>query len=92
MTSITQQDWGSRQARAPGAAGVPVLPRGGSRVDDAEVLARTYALIEQGAAGIVYGRNVIQHGDPGAMVRALRAIVHDGATADAAALELAGVA
>jgi len=74
------------------AAGVPVLPRGGSRVDDGEVLARTHALIEQGAAGIVYGRNVIQHGDPGAMVRALRAIVHDGATADAAALELAGVA
>jgi fructose-bisphosphate aldolase, class I len=74
------------------AAGVPVLPRGGSRVDDREVLDRTQALIAQGAAGIVYGRNVIQHSDPPAMVRALRAIVHEGAAADAAALELAAVA
>jgi class I fructose-bisphosphate aldolase len=74
------------------AAGVPVLPRGGSRAGDAEVLERTQALIEQGAAGIVYGRNVIQHPDPAAMVRALRAIVHEGAAADAAAAELAGVA
>jgi fructose-bisphosphate aldolase, class I len=73
-------------------AGVPVLPRGGSRVSDAEVLERTHALIAEGAAGIVYGRNVIQHDDPAAMVRALRAIVHDGATVDAAALELAAVA
>jgi fructose-bisphosphate aldolase, class I len=73
-------------------AGVPVLPRGGSRVSDAEVLERTHALIAEGAAGIVYGRNVIQHDDPAAMIRALRAIVHDGATVDAAALELAAVA
>jgi fructose-bisphosphate aldolase, class I len=74
------------------AAGVPVLPRGGSRVGDDEVLERTHALIEQGAAGIVYGRNVIQHADPAAMIRALRAIVHDGAAPDTAAAELAGVA
>jgi class I fructose-bisphosphate aldolase len=73
------------------AAGVPVLPRGGSRVGDAEVLERTHALLAQGAAGIVYGRNVIQHPDPAAMVRALRAIVHEDAAPDAAALELAGV-
>jgi fructose-bisphosphate aldolase, class I len=81
----------SEYHRVVTAAGVPVLPRGGSRVDDAEVLERTHALIAQGAAGIVYGRNVIQHPDPGAMVRALRAIVHEGATPDAAAAELASV-
>jgi fructose-bisphosphate aldolase, class I len=74
------------------AAGVPVLPRGGTRVGDAEVLERTHALIRQGAAGIVYGRNVIQHEDPRAMVRALRAIVHADATPEAAAAELAGAA
>jgi fructose-bisphosphate aldolase, class I len=45
-------------------------------VSDEEILARTRAVIEQGARGIVYGRNVIQHPDPGAMVRALRAVVH----------------
>jgi class I fructose-bisphosphate aldolase len=37
-------------------------------------------VLGQGAAGIVYGRNVIQHRDPAAMVRALMAVVHEGAT------------
>ena len=58
------------------AARVPVLVRGGGRVSDEEILARTRAVLEQGARGIVYGRNVIQHPDPAAMVRALRAAVH----------------
>jgi DhnA family fructose-bisphosphate aldolase class Ia len=58
------------------ASGVPVLVRGGGRVSDEEVLARTRAVIEQGAAGIVYGRNVIQHPDPAGMTRALMAVVH----------------
>jgi class I fructose-bisphosphate aldolase len=58
------------------AGGRPVLVRGGGKVSDEEVLARTRAVIEQGAAGIVYGRNVIQHPDPAAMTRALMAVVH----------------
>jgi fructose-bisphosphate aldolase, class I len=58
------------------AGGRPVLVRGGGRVSDEEVLARTKALMAQGAAGIVYGRNVIQHPDPAAMTRALMAVVH----------------
>jgi DhnA family fructose-bisphosphate aldolase class Ia len=66
------------------AGGRPVLPRGGGRVPDAEVLRRTEALMAQGAAGIVYGRNVIQHEDPAGMTRALMAVVHDGATAEQA--------
>ena len=41
-----------------------------------------------GVAGIVYGRNIIQHDDPGAMVRALSAVVHHDATPQAAAEEL----
>ncbi|HVT30118.1 MAG TPA: hypothetical protein VHE81_19045 [Lacipirellulaceae bacterium] len=59
------------------AAKCPVLPRGGGRVSVEEVLVRTKALIEQGASGIVYGRNVIQHDDPRGMIRALMAIVHE---------------
>jgi fructose-bisphosphate aldolase, class I len=58
-------------------AGVPVLARGGGRVSDEEILVRTHALIRQGAAGIVYGRNIIQHPFPGAITQALMAIVHD---------------
>jgi class I fructose-bisphosphate aldolase len=70
------------------AARVPVLVRGGGRVSDDEVLERTATVLDQGARGIVYGRNVIQHPDPPAMVRALRAVVHEGATAAHAARHL----
>ena len=66
-------------------ARVPVLVRGGGKADDLEVLRRTEQVIAQGAAGIVYGRNIIQHPNPGAMTKALLAIVHDGMTADKAA-------
>jgi DhnA family fructose-bisphosphate aldolase class Ia len=67
------------------ATGIPVLVRGGGRVEDDELLRRTQAVLEQGAAGIVYGRNIIQHDNPGGMTRALMAMLHDGADATAAA-------
>jgi class I fructose-bisphosphate aldolase len=67
------------------AGKVPVLVRGGGRAPDAEILARTETLIRQGAAGIVYGRNIIQHPNPRGMVRALMALVHEGASAAEAA-------
>ena len=63
---------------------VPVLVRGGGRVSDLEILTRTKALMDQGARGIVYGRNVVQHANPGGMTRALMAIVHDNASVKAA--------
>ncbi|RPI03371.1 MAG: aldolase [Calditrichaeota bacterium] len=66
------------------AGTVPVLVRGGGKVPDKEILIRTEALIEQGASGIVYGRNVIQHQNPQAMVRALMAVVHQGVSAEEA--------
>jgi DhnA family fructose-bisphosphate aldolase class Ia len=64
---------------------IPVLVRGGGKAPDKEILERTETLIQQGTAGIVYGRNVIQHANPAGMTRALMAIVHDGATASQAA-------
>jgi len=69
------------------AGAVPVLVRGGGRVSDEDLFARTAAVLEQGAAGIVYGRNVIQHADPAGLTRALMAMLHDGASpADALAM------
>jgi DhnA family fructose-bisphosphate aldolase class Ia len=62
------------------AGGVPVLVRGGGRAPERELLERTDGLLKQGAAGIVYGRNIIQHPHPGRITRALMAVVHDGAT------------
>jgi DhnA family fructose-bisphosphate aldolase class Ia len=58
-------------------------------VPDDEILRRTEALVHQGAAGIVYGRNVIQHPNPVGMTRALMAVVHEGATADEALAHVA---
>jgi DhnA family fructose-bisphosphate aldolase class Ia len=66
------------------AQGAPVLVRGGGRVSDYEILTRTKALMDQGARGIVYGRNVIQHDNPAGMTRALMAIVHEVASVDTA--------
>ena len=61
------------------ASGRPVLVRGGGRTSDEEIVTRTYQLMRQGAAGIVYGRNVIQHEHPARMTRALMALVHEEA-------------
>jgi fructose-bisphosphate aldolase, class I len=64
------------------AGGVPVLVRGGGRVSDTEILERTYQLMQQGASGIVYGRNVIQHPNPAGITRALMSVVHHGLDAN----------
>ena len=66
------------------AGGIPVLVRGGGKVGDREILQRTHDLLAQGASGIVYGRNIIQHAHPAAITRALMGLVHDGLTVDAA--------
>ena len=66
------------------AAGKPVLVRGGGKVTELEILQRTYDLMQQGARGIVYGRNVVQHENPAGMTRALMAIVHENMHPDAA--------
>jgi class I fructose-bisphosphate aldolase len=68
-------------ARLVLTARVPVLVRGGGRVAVEELLELTAGVLEAGALGLVYGRNVIQHDDPPAMMGALAALVHDHATA-----------
>ncbi|MDI6024649.1 aldolase [Corticibacterium sp. UT-5YL-CI-8] len=66
------------------ASGVPVTVRGGSKASDREVFEHTERLVAQGVAGLIYGRNIIQHEKPSAMTRALKGILHDGKTADEA--------
>ncbi len=63
------------------AGDIPVLVRGGSKAPEAEILVRTEELLKQGASGIVYGRNIIQHPKPEAITKALMAVVHDGVSA-----------
>ncbi len=66
------------------AARVPVLVRGGGKEGLESVLMRSAALMAQGASGMVYGRNIYQHDNPKAVVDALMAIVHRGASGDEA--------
>ena len=58
------------------AAPRPVLVRGGGKAPEDEILRRTETQMRLGAAGIVYGRNVIQHEDPAGMTGRLMAVVH----------------
>jgi DhnA family fructose-bisphosphate aldolase class Ia len=74
------------------AADTPVLVRGGGRVDDRTLLERTEAVLAQGARGIVYGRNVIQHPDPAGITAALMAVVHRNASVDDALALVGGAA
>ncbi|MEN3261744.1 aldolase [Sodalis endosymbiont of Spalangia cameroni] len=62
------------------AARCPTLVRGGGKGELADVLVKTAALMAQGAVGMVYGRNVYQHANPSRVVRALMAIIHQGAS------------
>jgi DhnA family fructose-bisphosphate aldolase class Ia len=66
------------------AGAIPVLVRGGGKASEDEILERTRLLMAQGAKGIVYGRNVIQHANPKGITQALMAIVHDDASVEAA--------
>jgi DhnA family fructose-bisphosphate aldolase class Ia len=63
---------------------VPLLPRGGGRVGDREILERTRQLIQAGARGVVYGRNIFMAPDVKQMVRAISAVVHENASVDEA--------
>ncbi len=66
------------------AARCPVLVRGGGKEDLRSVFDKSAALMRQGAVGMVYGRNIYQHANPGAVVRGLMAIVHGNATGEEA--------
>lgn len=64
---------------------VPVVIAGGPKVETAEeVLQMVRNSIEAGGAGLSIGRNIFQHKNPTKMVKALSAIVHQGASVDGA--------
>lgn len=67
------------------AVPIPVLIAGGERMASTrDVLTTVHDAMTAGAAGAVIGRNIWQHKDMVGMTRALAAIIHDGASVDAA--------
>jgi fructose-bisphosphate aldolase/2-amino-3,7-dideoxy-D-threo-hept-6-ulosonate synthase len=70
---------------------VPIVIAGGAKAKTAkDVLQITSESIKAGGAGLSIGRNVFQHENPTAMVKALSAIVHNGASVEAAQKILGG--
>lgn len=62
-----------------------VMVAGGAKLDtDLEVLQFAESVVDAGAAGLTIGRNVWGADNPTGMVRALRAVVHDGQSATGA--------
>lgn len=61
---------------------VPVVIAGGSKEGDRAVLEMIRGAVDAGAAGVSLGRNAWQHEHPEGMVKAIRAIVHENASAD----------
>ena len=61
------------------ACPVPVVMAGGKKLPELDALARAHTAIENGAAGVDMGRNIFQSDDPVAMIRAIRAVVHESA-------------
>ncbi len=66
---------------------VPVVIAGGKKIPEPEALQLAAGAIRDGAAGVDMGRNIFQAEHPVAMVQAVRAVVHEDASAQQA-LEL----
>jgi len=72
------------------AAPALVVAAGGPRLEtDADVLRMAFQVVQAGANGVTFGRNVWQSRNAPGMVLALRRILHESATADQALAELA---
>ncbi|MDR5672089.1 2-amino-3,7-dideoxy-D-threo-hept-6-ulosonic acidsynthase, DhnA-aldolase family [Halalkaliarchaeum sp. AArc-CO] len=56
---------------------LPVVIAGGSKGTDRETVEMVRGAMDGGAAGVSMGRSIFQHDDPGAIARAVSAVVHD---------------
>lgn len=63
---------------------VPVVIAGGKKLPEREALELAHNAISKGAVGVDMGRNIFQSDHPVGMIKAVRSIVHEGATVDEA--------
>jgi putative autoinducer-2 (AI-2) aldolase len=63
---------------------VPIVVAGGPKLPEKEALELTYNSMKAGAAGVDIGRNIWQSDNPIPMIKAVRKIVHEDATAKVA--------
>src|SRR5512137_22446 len=78
---IVKTYWCENFDRVVNGCPVPVVMAGGPKVDsNLEVLEFVHDGMEKGAIGVNLGRNVWQNDYPVAMIKALRAIIHEKVT------------
>jgi putative autoinducer-2 (AI-2) aldolase len=56
---------------------VPIVMAGGQKLPELEALTMAYNAVQEGAAGVDMGRNIFQSDAPQAMLKAVRAVVHE---------------
>jgi len=82
---VVKTYWCENFDRVVNGCPVPVVIAGGPKCEtEREVFEFVYDGMQKGAIGLNLGRNVWQHDHPVAMVKALRAIVHENATVEEA--------
>jgi putative autoinducer-2 (AI-2) aldolase len=79
-TYYVEKDFETVTASCP----VPIVMAGGKKIPELDALTMAYNAVRSGAAGVDMGRNIFQSEAPVAMLKAVRAVVHDNATAAAA--------
>jgi putative autoinducer-2 (AI-2) aldolase len=63
---------------------VPIVMAGGKKIPEKEALQMTANAIKAGASGVDMGRNIFQSNNPVGMIKAIKAIVHKGASVEEA--------
>ncbi|MGB8477902.1 MAG: hypothetical protein WCE63_03550, partial [Acidobacteriaceae bacterium] len=63
---------------------VPIVIAGGKKIPELDALSMAHNAVQQGAAGVDMGRNIFQAESPIAMIKAVRAVVHDNESAEKA--------
>ena len=59
---------------------VPIVMAGGKKLPELDALTMAHRAVSEGAAGVDMGRNIFQSDHPEGMMRAVIAVVHDGAS------------
>lgn len=72
----TAEDFETVTASCP----VPIVVAGGKKLDERDALEMAHHAVAEGAGGVDMGRNIFQSDSPVGMIRAIRAVVHDGAS------------
>lgn len=66
------------------ACPVPIVMAGGKKIPEKDALQMTKNAIKEGASGVDMGRNIFQSDNPVGMIKAIKAVVHKGASVDEA--------